>query len=63
MEKESNMIFLSVGRYRQLIQRERAYNTIVNLTGVLLYNKDTGVLTEYERIMNWLINTMVDLEV
>lgn len=63
MEKESNMIFLSVGRYRQLIQRERAYNTIVNLTGVLLYNKDTGVLTEYERIMNWFINTMVDLEV
>ena len=63
MEKESNMIFLSVGRYRQLIQRERAYNTIVNLTGDLLYNKDTGVLTEYERTMNWFINTMVDLEV
>ena len=63
MDKESNMVFLSVGRYRQLIQRERAYNTIVNLTSVLLYNKDTGVLTEYERIMNWFINTMVDLEV
>lgn len=63
MEKESNMIFLSVGRYRQLIQRERAYNTIVNATSALLYNKDTGALTEYERIMNWFINTMVDLEV
>lgn len=63
MDKESNMVFLSAGRHRQLIQREMAYNTIVNLTGVLLYNKDTGVLTEYERIMNWFINTMVDLEV
>lgn len=63
MDKESNMIFLSAGRYGQLIQREMVYNTIVNLTGVLLYNKDTGVLTEYERIMNWFINTMVDLEV
>lgn len=63
MEKKSNMIFLSVGRYRQLTQREMTYNTIVNLTNALLYNKDTGALTEYERIMNWFISTMVDLEV
>lgn len=63
MEKESNMIFLPVGRYGQLIQRELAYNTIVNATSALLYNKDAGELTEYERIMNWFINTMIDLEV
>lgn len=63
MDKESNMIFLSAGRYGQLIQREMVYNTIVNLTSALLYNKDTGTLTEYERIMNWLINIMIDLEV
>ena len=63
MDKESNMIFLSAGRYGQLIQREMVYNTIVNLTSALLYNKDTGTLTKYEQLMNWLINTMVDLEV
>ena len=63
MEKESNTILLSAGRYGQLIQRELAYNTIVNLTSALLYNKDTGTLTKYEQLMNWLINTMVDLEV
>ena len=63
MEKESNMIFLSAGRYGQLIQRELAYNTIVNATSALLYNKSVDTFTEYERLMNWLINTMVDLEV
>lgn len=63
MEKESNMIFLSAGRYGQLIQRELAYNTIVNATSALLYNKSVDTFTEYERLMNWLINTMIDLEV
>lgn len=63
MEKESNMIFLSAGRYGQLIQRELAYNTIVNATSALLYDKSVDTFTEYERLMNWLINTMVDLEV
>ena len=63
MEKESNMIFLSAGRYGQLIQRELAYNTIVNATSALLYNKSVDTFTEYERLMNWFINTMIDLEV
>lgn len=63
MEKESNMIFLSAGRYGQLIQRELAYNTIVNATSALLYNKSVDTFTEYERLMNWLVNTMIDLEV
>lgn len=63
MEKESNMIFLSAGRYGQLIQRELAYNTIVNATSALLYDKSVDTFTEYERLMNWLINTMIDLEV
>lgn len=63
MEKESNMIFLSAGRYGQLIQRELVYNTVVNATSALLYNKSVDTFTEYERLMNWLINTMVDLEV
>lgn len=63
MEKESNMIFLSAGRYGQLIQRELAYNTIVNATSALLYSKSVDTFTEYERLMNWLINTMIDLEV
>ena len=63
MEKESNKIFLSAGRYGQLIQRELVYNTIVNATSALLYNKSVDTFTEYERLMNWLINTMADLEV
>ena len=63
MGKESNMIFLSAGRYGQLIQRELAYNTIVNATSALLYSKSVNAFTEYEQLMNWLINTMIDLEV
>ena len=42
MDKESNTILLSAGRYGQLIQRELAYNTIVNATSTLLYSKSIG---------------------
>ena len=63
MEKESNMIFLSAGRYGQLIKRELAYNTIVNATSALLYSKSVNAFTEYEQLMSWFINTMIDLEV
>lgn len=60
---DDNTIEISLLKYTQMVQKELAYDAIVNATSALLYNKDTGALTEYERIMNWFINTMVDLEV
>jgi hypothetical protein len=60
---DDNTIEISLPKYTQMIQKELAYDAIVSATSDLLYSKDTGELTEYERIMNWFINTMVDLEV
>ena len=60
---DDNTIEISLLKYTQMIQKELAYDAIVNATSALLYNKSTDTFTEYERLMNWLINTMVDLEV
>lgn len=60
---DDNTIEISVLKYTQMIQKELAYDAIVNATSALLYNKSVDTFTEYERLMNWLINTMVDLEV
>ena len=60
---DDNTIEISLLKYTQMVQKELAYDAIVNATSALLYNKDTGTLTKYEQLMNWLINTMVDLEV
>ena len=60
---DDNTIEISLLKYTRMIQKELAYDTIVNATSALLYNKSVDTFTEYERLMNWLINTMVDLEV
>ena len=60
---DDNTIEISLLKYTQMIQKELAYDAIVNATSALLYNKSADTFTEYERLMNWLINTMVDLEV
>lgn len=60
---DDNTIEISLLKYTQMIQKELAYDTIVNATSTLLYSKSIDTFTEYERLMNWLINTMVDLEV
>lgn len=60
---DDNTIEISLLKYTQMIQKELAYDAIVNATSTLLYNKSVDAFTEYERLMNWLINTMVDLEV
>lgn len=60
---DDNTIEISLPKYTQMIQKELAYDAIVSATCALLYNKSVGTFTEYERIMNWFINTMVDLEV
>lgn len=60
---DDNTIEISLLKYTQMIQKELAYDAIVNATSALLYNKSVDTFTEYERLMNWLINTMVDLEV
>jgi len=54
---------ISVPEYTQLIQKALAYDAIANATSAILYEKRIDTYTEYERLMNWLINTMVDLEV
>lgn len=60
---DDNTIEISLLKYTQMIQKELAYDAIVNATSTLLYSKSIDTFTEYERLMNWLINTMVDLEV
>ena len=60
---DDNTIEISLLKYTQMIQKELAYDAIVNATSALLYNKSVDTFTEYERLMNWLINIMVDLEV
>lgn len=60
---DDNTIEISLLKYTQMIQKELAYDAIVSATCDLLYNKSVDTFTEYERIMNWFINTMVDLEV
>lgn len=60
---DDNTIEISVLKYTQMIQKELAYDAIVNATSAMLYNKNVDTFTEYERLMNWFINTMVDLEV
>ena len=60
---DDNTIEISLLKYTQMIQKELAYDAIVNATSALLYNKSVDTFTEYERLMNWLINTMIDLEV
>lgn len=60
---DDNTIEISLLKYTQMIQKELAYDAIVNATSALLYNKGVDTYTEYERLMNWLINTMIDLEV
>lgn len=60
---DDDTIEISVLKYTQMIQKELAYEAIVNATSALLYNKSTDTFTEYERLMNWLINIMIDLEV
>lgn len=60
---DDNTIEISLLKYTQMVQKELAYDAIVNATSALLYNKSVDTFTEYERLMNWLINTMVDLEV
>ena len=60
---DDNTIEISLLKYTQMVQKELAYDAIVNATNALLYNKSVDTFTEYERLMNWLINTMVDLEV
>lgn len=60
---DDNTIEISLPKYTQMIQKELAYDAIVSATSALLYNKGVDTYTEYERLMNWLINTMVDLEV
>ena len=60
---DDNTIEISVLKYTQMIQKELAYDAIVSATSALLYSKSIDTFTEYERLMNWLINTMVDLEV
>ena len=60
---DDNTIEISLLKYTQMIQKELAYDAIVNATSAMLYNKDPGTLTKYEQLMDWLINTMVDLEV
>lgn len=60
---DDNTIEISLLKYTQMVQKELAYDAIVNATSTLLYSKSIDTFTEYERLMNWLINTMVDLEV
>lgn len=60
---DDNTIEISLLKYTQMIQKELAYDAIVSATSTLLYSKSIDTFTEYERLMNWLINTMVDLEV
>ena len=60
---DDNTIEISLLKYTQMVQKELAYDAIVNATSTLLYNKSVDAFTEYERLMNWLINIMVDLEV
>lgn len=60
---DDNTIEISLLKYTQMVQKELAYDAIVNATSALLYNKSVDAFTEYERLMNWLINIMVDLEV
>ena len=60
---DDNTIEISLLKYTRMIQKELAYDAIVNATSALLYNKSVDTFTEYERLMNWLINIMVDLEV
>lgn len=60
---DDNTIEISVLKYTQMIQKELAYDAIVNATSALLYNKSVDTFTEYEWLMNWLINIMIDLEV
>ena len=60
---DDNTIEISLLKYTQMVQKELAYDAIVNATSALLYNKSVDTFTEYERLMNWLINIMIDLEV
>lgn len=60
---EYTTIEIDLLKYTRMVQKELAYDAIVNATSALLYNKSVGTFTEYERLMNWFINTMVDLEV
>ena len=60
---DDNTIEISLLKYTRMIQKELAYDAIVNATSALLYNKSVDTFTEYERLMNWLINAMIDLEV
>ena len=60
---DDNTIEINLLKYTRMIQKELAYDAIVNATSALLYNKSVNAFTEYEQLMSWLINTMVDLEV
>lgn len=56
---DDNTIEISLPKYTQMIQKQLAYDAIVSATSALLYSKSVDTFTEYERLMN----TMVDLEV
>ncbi len=60
---DDNTIEISLPKYTQMIQKELAYDAIVNATSAILYEKRIDTYTEYERFMNWFINLMTDLEV
>jgi hypothetical protein len=60
---DDNTIEISLLKYTQMVQKELAYDAIVNATNAMLCEKKMDTYTEYERFMNWFIDLMTDLEV